>query len=82
MCDCVRFEAGKLLKLSQKFKKQLSSSQILLLNEFLNSFPFPKFSAEGFFSLKKSTIFSILNTITTLLIVMIQFDKEKDFGLT
>lgn len=35
----------------------------------------PKFSAAGFFKIKKSTMFNILGTVTTLLIVMVQFDS-------
>ncbi|XP_044261125.1 gustatory and pheromone receptor 39a-like [Tribolium madens] len=73
MCDCVGKEASNLLKIAQKVKTSQGNKFVLdclVLN-------FPKFSAGGFFQIKKSTIFSVLNTVSTLLIVMVQFDKDK-----
>ncbi|EFA05773.1 gustatory receptor isoform X1 [Tribolium castaneum] len=69
MCDCVRSEASKVVKNAQKLRHKFDL-KTLVLN-------FPKFTAGGFFHVKKSTIFSILNTVSTLLIVMVQFDKER-----
>lgn len=53
-----------------------TSKQRLEVNEFIDFIinNFPKFSAAGFFDIKMSTIGSMLNTVTTLIIVMMQLD--------
>ncbi|RZC39777.1 7tm 7 domain containing protein [Asbolus verrucosus] len=81
-CDAVLKEAANVKSFAYKLRKCFPcvlSKERIELNEFIDFAVnnFPKFSAGGFFAIQKSTIFSVLSTITTLLIVMIQFDATK-----
>ncbi|KAJ3620139.1 hypothetical protein MTP99_004128 [Tenebrio molitor] len=76
-CDAIRSEMKKIVKKLFQLRRRLSPQRKQQFHEFVdycvcNSFP--EFSAAGFFTLDKSTIFTILGTITTFLVIMVQFD--------
>jgi hypothetical protein len=78
ICDSIMIEAEKILSLSQKLRKkfkrsgpQVRENLFVFGNSVIENFP--KFSAARFFEIKRSIILRILGTITTFLIVMIQF---------
>ncbi|EFA01378.1 gustatory receptor 29 [Tribolium castaneum] len=71
-CDHVTREAKAILKLCQNLKNTRRNE---MLDKFfvITSDVLPTFSAAGFFTIRKSTIFSILSTISTFGIVVLQF---------
>ncbi|XP_063924676.1 gustatory receptor 68a-like [Zophobas morio] len=82
MCDSVLKEALKVVGFAYKLRKNFPSAlsrQRVEVNEFIDFVirNFPKFSAAGFFDIDRSTIFKLLGTVTTLLIVMVQFDTNN-----
>jgi gustatory receptor len=64
LCDAVQQEYEKIL---QSFNKNSALYHMVLQTR-------PRFTAARFFSLQKSTIFSILNTLVTFSLVIIQID--------
>jgi hypothetical protein len=82
-CDLVLMEAEKILALSYKLRKNFgeASSEVKEeLFEFSNTIVdnFPMFSAARFFEIKRSIILSVLGTVTTFLVIMIQFRLSYD----
>jgi gustatory receptor len=76
-CDSIVMEAESILCMSFKLQrcsdgglrrkqKFYLSSRVVLEN-------FPKFSAARFFNISRTTILSILGSVTTYFIIMIQF---------
>ncbi|RZC37407.1 7tm 7 domain containing protein [Asbolus verrucosus] len=78
MCDSVLEEAGKIRSNSHRLRRSCSNvtpREREEIREFCVTIKesFPRFSAARFFTIKRSTILNILGTITSFLIIMIQF---------
>jgi gustatory receptor len=74
MCDAVSNESRKILELSRKLKWELDSntSELSKLTDFVQEH-LPVFSAARFFTIDRGTILSVLGSVTSFFIVMIQF---------
>jgi gustatory receptor len=74
MCDAVLNESRKILELSRKLKWELdtNTSELSKLTDFVQEH-LPVFSAERFFTIDRGTILSVLGSVTSFFIVMIQF---------
>ncbi|XP_068901881.1 uncharacterized protein [Tenebrio molitor] len=77
-CDLVLKEAEEMLLKSYKLRRKtehLSANDRKELKRFSNAIVqnFPKFSAQRFFDIDRSTILSILGTVITFFIIMVQF---------
>jgi gustatory receptor len=79
LCDSILDEHAQILSLVCKLEAQASSESGTFINEKLNFLIGhivhlrPEFTAANFFSLDKTTLFSILYSITTFLVVIIQY---------
>jgi gustatory receptor len=79
LCDQILKEYDQLLDLAWKLEASLSTStsqktrEIKMFINFLQGNP-PRFVAARFFTIDKSTLFKMLNTSITFLLVTIQFD--------
>jgi gustatory receptor len=78
MCDRVVQEAEKIVPLTYQLRwcyKNGTREEKQELYEFSNFVTenLPRFSAANFFLLQKSTVLSILSTVSTVIIIMIQF---------
>lgn len=77
LCQSIINEMKKIVKQAYKLRRLSPVHKVQEVNEFiayslLNNFP--EFSAAGFLTIRRSTIFSILGTVTTFLIIMVQFN--------
>jgi gustatory receptor len=79
LCDQILKEYDQLLDLAWKLEASLSTStsqktrEIKMFINFLQG-NLPRFVAARFFTIDKSTLFKMLNTSITFLLVIIQFD--------
>jgi gustatory receptor len=79
LCDQILKEYDQLLDLAWKLEASFSTSssqetrQIKFFIDFVQGNR-PRFVAAQFFTIDKSTLFKMLNTLITFLLVIIQFD--------
>jgi gustatory receptor len=81
-CDLILREAETMLTKSyvlRRHTKMLSAQEKEVLTHFSDVIlqNFPRFSAARFFNIDRSTILSILATVVTFLIIMIQFESSN-----
>ncbi|EFA05779.2 gustatory receptor 68 [Tribolium castaneum] len=76
LCDYIGEEMTKVEERLFKLKRASSEKEIssILVNV---RYTFPKFSAAGFFVIGKSTILTVLGTVVTFLVIMVQFKENK-----
>ena len=78
LCDLILNEHNEILSLSHKLEimvKKLQLDKTYDISSFIGAISEykPVFTAARFFTVDRSAIFSVLNSITTFLLVMIQF---------
>jgi hypothetical protein len=75
LCDTILKEFEALVNLSQRLESSLSDLVLHKGNNFAASILHnrPEFNAARFVSIDRSIIFSILNAVTTVALVIIQF---------
>ncbi|RZB40778.1 gustatory receptor 28b [Asbolus verrucosus] len=72
LCDNIMRESEELLGTFQQMEFALNENEICMAMKMV-SYNRPKFDAARYFSISRTTIFKILNSLTTFLLVMIQF---------
>lgn len=81
LCDSIGQEMKKIRKRLLKLKRHSFSIQkkkeIKAVIDDCMGNTFPQFSAAGFFLLGRSTLLSILGTLATFLVIMVQFAGNK-----
>ncbi|XP_044255389.1 uncharacterized protein LOC123005621 [Tribolium madens] len=81
LCSFVEQEAEEIVRISYDIRLRLAGNlnlQCYKMQEFTNFLikNLPKFTAANFFYIERSTILSILGTVSTFLIILIQFRKQ------
>ncbi|XP_068901871.1 uncharacterized protein [Tenebrio molitor] len=77
LCDYILKKYDEILAEAYRLETMLSSYEKKEIQVFIDVVTYnrPKFKAARFFSVDRSTLFSVLNSLTTFLLVMIQFKE-------
>ncbi|EFA05780.1 gustatory receptor [Tribolium castaneum] len=78
LCDSVLEEVKTTILLAYKIRQYAVSKEKKEIYEFINVVlnNSPQFTAAGFFSINKTTIFHMMGTVTTFFIIIIQFNTN------
>lgn len=79
LCDLVLEEVKTTVLLAYKIRQFAISKERKEISEFINCVfdNYPQFTAAGFFSINKTTIFHMMGTVTTFFIIIIQFNTNS-----
>ncbi|CAH1380596.1 unnamed protein product, partial [Tenebrio molitor] len=79
LCDSVLEEAKVTVLLSYKLRQYTLPKEKQEMSDFVKVLldNFPEFTAAGFFSITKTTIFHMISTVTTFFIIIIQFNTNS-----
>jgi gustatory receptor len=75
-CDAILEEGETIVRLLSKYRYSANggrNDEVKILSGMMKD-NFPEFSAARFFSIDRTTIFGILQSITTFFIILIQFN--------
>ncbi|XP_068901867.1 uncharacterized protein [Tenebrio molitor] len=77
LCDSILKKCDEILAKAYRLEVKLTSYEIEEIQVFIDAVLHsrPEFRAARFFSIDRSTLFSVLNSLTTFLLVMIQFKQ-------
>ncbi|XP_044261368.1 gustatory receptor 68a-like [Tribolium madens] len=78
LCDSVLEEVKTTILLSYKIRQYAVLKERKEISEFINVVLHnsPQFTAAGFFSINKTTVFHMMGTVTTFFIIIIQFNTN------
>nr|XP_015838050.1 PREDICTED: uncharacterized protein LOC107398458 [Tribolium castaneum] len=78
LCDLVVLESEEILAASYRLQRYLNDKENSELEKFIKvaKANFPKFSAARFCLIERNTLYKIFETVSTVLIIMIQFNPD------
>lgn len=84
MCDSVLIQSDKIVSSSYRLEKYLTDKESCEILQFIEIVKanFPKFSAARFCFIERSTLYKIFETVSTVLIIMIQFNPDLNHNKT